>query len=61
MVRYGDGLKQLVARYGDFYEVFRGYHRGIVDRVDRNETVGATGEDVQMAGNRMMGCSWMGM
>ncbi|KAL8719374.1 MAG: hypothetical protein Q9225_003604 [Loekoesia sp. 1 TL-2023] len=57
----GDGLKQLYARYGNYYEAFRGYNSGSVNKNDLNDPVGATGDYVQKAANRLMGHSWPGM
>ncbi|KAL8801032.1 MAG: hypothetical protein Q9200_007067 [Gallowayella weberi] len=59
--RDGDGLKQLVARYGNYYEAFRGYNSGSVNRGNLNDPVGATGDYVQKAANRLMGHEWPGM
>ncbi|KAL8992455.1 MAG: hypothetical protein Q9169_007094 [Polycauliona sp. 2 TL-2023] len=53
--RDGDGLKQLVERYGNYYEAFRGYNSGSVNKNDLNDPVGATGDYVQKAANRLMG------
>ena len=57
----GDGLKQLYARYGNYYEAFRGYNSGSVDKNDLNDPVGATGTYVQSVANRLMGHKWAGM
>ncbi|KAL9596793.1 MAG: hypothetical protein Q9219_005552 [cf. Caloplaca sp. 3 TL-2023] len=59
--RDGDGLMQLVKRYGNYYEAFRGYNSGSVNKSDLNDPVGATGDYVQKAANRLMGHSWPGM
>ncbi|KAL8788705.1 MAG: hypothetical protein Q9213_001519 [Squamulea squamosa] len=59
--RDGDGLKQLLARYGNYYEAFRGYNSGSVNKGDLNDPVGATGDYVQKAANRLMGHEWPGM
>ncbi|KAL8677390.1 MAG: hypothetical protein Q9186_006188 [Xanthomendoza sp. 1 TL-2023] len=59
--RDGDGLKQLVGKYGNYYEAFRGYNSGSVNRGDLNDPVGATGDYVQKAANRLMGHEWPGM
>ncbi|KAL8713118.1 MAG: hypothetical protein Q9220_002639 [cf. Caloplaca sp. 1 TL-2023] len=56
----GDGLKQLHARYGNYYEAFRGYNSGSVDKANLNDPVGATADYVQKAANRLMGHSWPG-
>ncbi|KAL8647852.1 MAG: hypothetical protein Q9226_006258 [Calogaya cf. arnoldii] len=58
---HGDGLKQLYAKYGNYYEAFRGYNSGSVNKNDLNDPVGATGNYVQKAANRLMGHSWPGM
>ena len=57
----GDGLKQLYARYNNYYEAFRGYNSGSVDQNDLNDPVGATGTYVQSVANRLMGHKWAGM
>ena len=57
----GDGLKQLYARYHNYYEAFRGYNSGSVDQRDLNDPVGATGTYVQSVANRLMGHKWPGM
>ncbi|KAL8850882.1 MAG: hypothetical protein Q9221_004195 [Calogaya cf. arnoldii] len=57
---HGDGLKQLLAKYGNYYEAFRGYNSGSVNKADLNDPVGATGNYVQKAANRLMGHSWPG-
>ncbi|KAL8751703.1 MAG: hypothetical protein Q9184_005983 [Pyrenodesmia sp. 2 TL-2023] len=59
--KHGDGLKQLLAKYGNYYEAFRGYNSGSVNKADLNDPVGATGNYVQKAANRLMGHSWPGM
>ncbi len=59
--RDGDGLKQLLGRYGNYYEAFRGYNSGSVNEKDLNDPVGATGDYVQKAANRLMGHEWPGM
>ncbi|KAL8728481.1 MAG: hypothetical protein Q9166_005379 [cf. Caloplaca sp. 2 TL-2023] len=59
--RDGDGLKQLYAKYGNYYEAFRGYNSGSVNKANLNDPVGATGDYVQKAANRLMGHSWPGM
>ncbi|KAL8665981.1 MAG: hypothetical protein Q9168_007581 [Polycauliona sp. 1 TL-2023] len=59
--RDGDGLKQLLARYGNYYEAFRGYNSGSVNKSNLNDPVGATGDYVQKAANRLMGHTWQGM
>lgn len=57
----GDGLKQLYAKYGNWYEAFRGYNSGSVNKADLNDPVGATGHYVKNAANRLMGHEWNGM
>lgn len=57
----GDGLKQLYARYGNYYEAFRGYNSGSINKKDLNDPVGATADYVQKAANRLMGHSWPNM
>lgn len=57
----GDGLKQLYARYNNYYEAFRGYNSGSVDQDDLNDPVGATATYVQSVANRLMGHKWAGM
>ncbi|MCJ1387097.1 hypothetical protein MMC17_010226 [Xylographa soralifera] len=50
----GDGLKQLSARYGNYYETFRGYNSGSVNTADMNDPMGATGSYVRDLANRLM-------
>ncbi|KAL9009943.1 MAG: hypothetical protein Q9173_005076 [Seirophora scorigena] len=57
----GDGLMQLYKKYGNYYEAFRGYNSGSVNKRDLNDPVGATGDYVQKAANRLMGHSWPNM
>lgn len=57
----GDGLKQLKAKYGNYYEAFRGYNSGSVNKKDLNDPVGATASYVRDAANRLMGHTWDGM
>lgn len=57
----GDGLKQCLERYGTYYECFRAYNSGSVDKNDLNDPVGATGSYVRDAANRLMGHQWAGM
>ena len=57
----GDGLKQCLERYGNYYECFRAYNSGSVDKNDLNDPVGATGSYVRDAANRLMGHQWSGM
>ncbi|KAL8685929.1 MAG: hypothetical protein Q9218_007461 [Villophora microphyllina] len=58
--RDGDGLMQLHKKYGNYYEAFRGYNSGSVNRSNLNDPVGATADYVQKAANRLMGHSWPG-
>ncbi|KAL8765525.1 MAG: hypothetical protein Q9209_007433 [Squamulea sp. 1 TL-2023] len=58
---HGDGLKQLFKKYGNYYEAFRGYNSGSVNKGNLNDPVGATGDYVQKAANRLMGHSWPNM
>ncbi|KAG8624135.1 hypothetical protein KVT40_009111 [Elsinoe batatas] len=57
----GDGLKQLRAKYGNWYEAFRGYNSGSVDRGDLNNAMGATQWYVRDMANRLMGHVWPNM
>ncbi|KAL1871068.1 hypothetical protein Daus18300_004813 [Diaporthe australafricana] len=57
----GDGLKQLKQKYGNWYEAFRGYNSGSVNKRDLNDPVGATASYVRDAANRLMGHVWNGM
>ena len=57
----GDGLKQCLERYGNYYECFRTYNSGSVDKNDLNDPVGATASYVRDAANRLMGHQWAGM
>jgi hypothetical protein len=57
----GDGLKQLHKKYGNYYEAFRGYNSGSVNKADLNDPVGATASYVRDAANRLMGHVWNGM
>ncbi|MCJ1284965.1 hypothetical protein MMC26_004302 [Xylographa opegraphella] len=57
----GDGLKQLLAQYGNFYEAFRAYNSGAVNTADMNDPKGATASYVRDAANRLMGHEWNGM
>ena len=59
--RSGDGLKQLYAKYGNYYEAFRGYNSGSVDKKDLNNALGATQWYVRDTANRLMGHQWNGM
>lgn len=57
----GPGLKQLHAKYGNYYSAFRAYNSGSVDEKDLNNPIGATASYVRDAANRLMGHSWSGM
>ncbi|KAI5358364.1 putative transglycosylase SLT domain 1, LysM domain, Lysozyme-like domain superfamily [Septoria linicola] len=59
--QFGDGLKQCYARYGNWYEAFRAYNSGSVNRNDLNDPVSATAHYVRDAANRLMGHTWNGM
>ncbi|KAF4553567.1 LysM domain-containing protein 2 [Elsinoe fawcettii] len=58
---YGDGLKQLNETYGNWYEAFRGYNSGSVDKSDLNHAFTATEHYVRNVANRLMGHVWNGM
>lgn len=51
---FGDGLKQLIARYGDAYEAFRGYNSSSVDKNNLSNGLGATNSYVSDTANRLM-------
>lgn len=57
----GDGLKQLLHKYGNYYSAFRGYNSGSVNPKDLNDPVGATPGYVRDAANRLMGHTWNNM
>jgi len=57
----GPGLKQLYKQYGNYYEAFRAYNSGSVNKDDLNDPKGATGSYVRDAANRLMGHTWPGM
>ena len=57
----GDGLKQCYERFGNYYECFRAYNSGSVNKNDLNDPVGATGSYVRDAANRLMGHQWAGL
>lgn len=57
----GDGLKQCLAKYGNYYEAFRAYNSGSVDKGNLNDPVGATASYVRDAANRLMNHEWAGM
>ena len=54
----GPGLKQLLDQYHNYYEAFRAYNSGSVDKRDLNNALGATGHYVKNTANRLMGHSW---
>jgi hypothetical protein len=52
----GDGLKQLLKQYGgSYYEAFRGYNSGTVNKADLNDPGPATRWYVRDIANRLMG------
>ncbi len=53
--KYGDGLKQLLGRYGNIYAAFRGYNSGSVDQSNLSNGLGATNSYVSDIANRLMG------
>ena len=57
----GPGLKQLLKQYGNYYEAFRAYNSGSVDKNDLNNPLGATAHYVKNVANRLMGHQWNGM
>ncbi|KAF4633745.1 hypothetical protein G7Y89_g4363 [Cudoniella acicularis] len=57
----GDGLRQLVAKYGNYYEAFRGYNSGTVDKNQLNDGGVATPDYVRNIANRLMGHTWQNM
>ena len=57
----GDGLKQCYERFGNYYECFRAYNSGSVNKNDLNDPVWATGSYVRDAANRLMGHQWAGL
>lgn len=59
--KHGSGLKQLRAKYGNYYTAFRAYNSGSVNEKELNDPVGATADYVQETANRLMGHSWNGM
>jgi LysM repeat protein len=58
---HGDGLLQLYQRHGNWYEAFRAYNSGSIDRSDLNNPLGATRWYVRDMANRLMGHVWDGM
>lgn len=51
----GDGLVQLINKYGNIYEAARGYNSGIVDQNDLNNGFDSTASYVNDIANRMTG------
>jgi hypothetical protein len=51
----GDGLKQLLARFGNIYASLRGYNSGRVDQSNLSNGLGATNSYVSDIANRLMG------
>ena len=52
---WGDGLVQLINKYGNIYEAARGYNSGSVNSTDLNYAFAATGSYVSDIANRMTG------
>ena len=57
----GPGLKKLYDQYHNYYEAFRAYNSGSVNKRDLNDAMGATGHYVKNTANRLMGHSWNSM
>ena len=53
--KFGDGLTQLVRRYGNVYAALRGYNSGSVDQSNLSNGLGATNSYVSDIANRLMG------
>jgi hypothetical protein len=53
--KFGDGLEQLVKRYGNIYSALRGYNSGSVDEKNLSNGLGATANYVSDIANRLMG------
>jgi LysM repeat protein len=51
----GDGLVQLVRRYGNVYEALRAYNSGSVNELDLSDGLGATASYVSDCANRLLG------
>jgi len=51
----GDGLKQLVAQYGNVYEALRAYNSGSVNQANLSDGLGATASYVSDCANRLLG------
>lgn len=57
----GDGLKQLLAKYGNYYAAFRAYNSGSIIASNLSAANGATADYVSDAANRLMGHTWPGI
>ena len=58
----GDGLKQCYEKNDrNYYEAFRAYNSGSVNKEDLNDAKGATADYVKNTANRLMGHQWSGM
>jgi hypothetical protein len=57
----GDGLKQLFAKWGNWYEAFRAYNSGSVNQGNLSDGLGATNLYVSNVANRLQGHVWPGM
>lgn len=53
--KFGDGLTQLMRRYGNIYAALRGYNSGSVDQTNLSNGLGATNSYVSDIANRLMG------
>ena len=53
--KFGDGLKQLLARYGNIFAALRAYNSGSVDPQNLSNGLGATNSYVSDIANRLMG------
>jgi hypothetical protein len=53
--KFGDGLTQLLGRYGSIYAALRGYNSGSVDQSNLSNGLGATNNYVSDIANRLMG------
>jgi hypothetical protein len=51
----GDGLMQLIQRYGYIYSAFRAYNSGSVNKADLSDGLGATARYVSDCANRLRG------
>ena len=52
---FGDGLKQTLAKQGNYYAAFREYNSGSVDPNNLSNGLGATNSYVSDMANRLMG------